>query len=63
MDKQKVIVVLLLITIVFSIASIILTVGVDISNIGKTKIIKYSAPSQGSVSLNLLPSPNGGNSP
>jgi hypothetical protein len=63
MDKQKIIVVLLLITIVFSIASIILTVGVNYKNLGSTKIIQYATPNQGSASLTIIPQQTGGNSP
>lgn len=64
MDKQKVIVVLLLVTIIFSVASIILTVGIDLPNFGsQTKIIKYAAPSQGSASLTIVSPTTGGNLP
>jgi len=61
MDKQKVIVVLLLITIVFSVASIFLTLGVEIPGVNtQTHIIKYASPSHSSVSLVVEASETGG---
>jgi len=60
MDKQKVIVVLLLITIVFSLISIIVTFGVDIPMI-QQRVITYYPAGEGSASLVVLPPGTGGN--
>ena len=63
MDKQKVIVVLLLVTIVLSLASVFVTLGVDIPSLGYTKIITNNGPSSGSAQLVVLaPTNAGGNS-
>ena len=52
MDKQKVIVVLLLVTIVLSLASVFVTLGVDIpSQLGYTKIIKNEGQTKHSSGL------------
>ena len=64
MDKQKVIEVLLLITIVFSVASIILTVGIDVPKFQlREKVITYYPAGEGSANLIVLPPKTGGTSP
>jgi len=55
MDKQKVIVVLLLVTIVFSIVSLILTVGVDMPDVKKSDdVINVYRPAKGVVGLEIV---------
>ena len=62
MDKQKIIVVLLLVTIVLALGSIMVTVGVPTNIVGQKQIITIAEPGHSSAQLIVLPpTSTGGN--